>query len=120
MVCFQCGAPVKGRADKKFCNTTCKNEFNYKNQSVTKSDVQSIGAILHRKRIILMTLMGDSKKEIFDKMILTRAKFRFEYHTGHYLNKEGKTYWLLYDFAFMEFSDQRILVVRKSNALTGK
>jgi len=120
MVCLQCGAPVKGRADKKFCNTTCKNEFNYKNQSITKSDVQSIDAILHRNRIILMTLMGDSKKEIFDKMILTRAKFRFEYHTGHYLNKEGKTYWLLYDFAFMEFSDQRILVVRKSNALTGK
>jgi hypothetical protein len=57
--------------------------------------------------------MGDSRKEVFDRMILTKSKFRFEFHTGHYLNKQGKTYWLIYDYAWMEFSDQKILVVRK-------
>jgi hypothetical protein len=79
----------------------------------TKSDVKIIDQFLHRNRIILSTLMGDSRKEMFDKMILLKAKFRFEFHTGHYLNKEGKTYWLVYDYAWMEFSDQKILVVKK-------
>ncbi|MBP7803820.1 MAG: DUF2116 family Zn-ribbon domain-containing protein [Saprospiraceae bacterium] len=112
--CIQCGKPVKGRADKVFCSSECKNDYNYKNRSTTKSDVKTIDDLLHRNRILLMTLMGDSKKEIFDKMVLTRAKFRFEFHTGHYINKEGKTYWLIYDYAWMAFSDQKILVVRKS------
>lgn len=106
--------PVKGRADKKFCSPTCKNNYNYKNRAGTKSDVKSIDALLHHNRIILMTLMGDSKKETFDKMVLTRAKFRFELHTGHYINKEGKTYWLIYDYAWMDFSNQSVLVVRKT------
>jgi hypothetical protein len=63
--------------------------------------VKTIDSLLHRNRIILMTLMGDSKKETFEKIVLTRAKFRFEFHTGHYINKEGKTYWLIYDYGWM-------------------
>ncbi len=111
---MHCGQPVKGRADKLFCSPNCKNEYNYKNRAGTKSDVKTIDALLHRNRIILMTLMGDAKKETFDKIVLTRAKFRFEFHTGQYINKEGKTYWIVYDYAWMLFSDQKVLVVRKS------
>ena len=113
-LCMHCGKSVKGRADKRFCSVICKNNYNYKNRAVTKSDVKTIDDLLHRNRIILMTLMGDSKKETFDKLILTRAKFHFELHTGHYINKEGKTYWIVYDYAWMDFSDQKVLVVRKS------
>jgi hypothetical protein len=113
-LCLECGQAVKGRADKLFCNSTCKNEYHSKTRAATKSDVKTIDDLLHRNRIILMTLMGDSKKETFDKLVLTRAKFRFELHTGHYINKEGKTYWIVYDYAWMAFSDQKVLVVRKS------
>ncbi|MFN0215902.1 MAG: hypothetical protein ACKVT2_16710, partial [Saprospiraceae bacterium] len=67
-----------------------------------------------RNREILATLMGESKKEMFDRAILTRAKFKWEYMTSIYKNKEGKWYHLVYDFAWMEFTDQQILVVRKS------
>lgn len=105
---------MKGRADKQFCNATCKNNFNYKNRASTKSDVKTIDALLHRNRIILLTLMGDSKKETFDKMVFTRAKFRFEFHTGHYINKDGKTYWIVYDYAWMLFLDQKVIVIRKA------
>ncbi|MBK9981066.1 MAG: hypothetical protein IPP15_01345 [Saprospiraceae bacterium] len=111
--CLHCGKPVKGRTDKKFCSILCKNNFNYEQRTRTKSDVKTIDDILHRNRIILSTLMGDSRKETFDRMLLLKAKFRFDFHTGHYLNKEGKTYWLIYDYAWMEFSDQKILVIRK-------
>jgi len=72
---------------------------------------------LHRNREIIATLMGNSVKETIDKAILTRAKFRWEYMTGVYWNKEGKMYRLVYDFAWMDFSDQRVLIVRKKNSL---
>jgi hypothetical protein len=79
------------------------------------------GALIHaghfdyllRNREILATLMGNSVKETFDRLLLTRAGFRWEYCTGIYLNKEQKMYRLVFDYAWMEFSDQKILVVRK-------
>jgi hypothetical protein len=58
--------------------------------------------------------MGKSKKEIFDRLVLARTGFKFEYMTGIYLNKEGKMYHLVYDFAWMKFSNQKILIVRKA------
>lgn len=112
-LCLHCSKPVKGRVDKKFCSIACKNKYNYGQRARTKSEVKTIDQLLHRNHIILSTLMGDSRKEMFDRMILLKAKFRFEFHTGHYLNKEGKTYWLVYDYAWMEFSNQKVLVVRK-------
>ena len=35
-----------------------------------------------------------------------------------YLNKESKTYHLVFDCAWMEFSDQKVLVVRKKQKYT--
>jgi hypothetical protein len=31
-----------------------------------------------------------------------------------YLNNERKTYYVVYDYAWMTFSDQKILIIRKS------
>ena len=115
-LCLSCRKEIKGRADKKFCGLTCKNQHSYQQRLVTKSEVAEIDRLLHRNRIILATLMGDSRKETFDRSVLTRAKFRWEFHTGHYVNKEGKTYWLIYDYAWMTFSDQKVLVIKKAYA----
>ena len=113
--CLQCDLEFKGRADKRFCSISCKNQYNFQKRRETKDEVKEIDAYLHRNREILSVLMGESKKEMFEKLVLERAKFRFEYHTGTYLNKEGKTYHLVYDFAWMEFSNQSVLVVRKTS-----
>ena len=112
--CQQCGKPIRGRTDKKFCDSNCKNTFNFAKRRETRNEVKEIDNYLHRNREILATLMGESKKEMFDRTVLTRAKFRWEYMTGIYKNKQDKWYHLVYDFAWMEFTDQRILVVRKS------
>lgn len=112
--CQQCGKPLHGRTDKKYCNLNCKNAYNLALRRNTRNEVAEIDGYLHRNREILATLMGESKKEMFDRVLLNRAKFRWEYMTGIYKNKQGKWYHLIYDYAWMEFSDQQILVVRKS------
>jgi hypothetical protein len=112
--CQQCGKPIRGRTDKKFCDATCKNAFNFTKRRNTRNEVKEIDSYLHRNREILATLMGESKKEMFDRTVLSRAKFRWEYMTGIYKNKQGKWYHLVYDYAWMEFTDQQILVVRKA------
>jgi hypothetical protein len=58
--------------------------------------------------------MGTTKKITIDRDILDRTGFKYNFHTSHYLNKEGKIYWLVYDYAWMEFSDGKVLLIRKS------
>ncbi|MEN9386899.1 MAG: hypothetical protein RLZZ185_1640 [Bacteroidota bacterium] len=112
--CQQCGKTLLGRTDKKFCSVACKNAFNFAKRKATRNAVKEIDSYLHRNREILATLMGDSKKEILDRAVLARARFRWEYMTGIYKNKQGKWYHIVYDYAWMEFTDQSVLIVRKS------
>ena len=111
--CLSCGQEIQGRSDKRFCSVVCKNAHNNDQRSQTKVVTAEIDALLHRNREVLALLMGDTKKTTFDRLILQRAGFKFEHLTGIYFNKEGKMYRIIYDFAWMDFSDQSVLVVRK-------
>jgi len=113
--CLECGKPLHGRSDKKFCNTACKNAHNAKQRRATKDAVAETDAFLHRNREILVMLAGKAHKIMLDRPTLTRAGFRWEFMTGIYFNKEGKMYRLVYDYAWMDFSDQQVLLVRKKS-----
>jgi hypothetical protein len=111
--CLYCKTPFQGREDKRFCSMACKNKHFNVLRKTTKDATKEIDAYLHRNHQILATLMGEARKETFDRLILVRSGFKFEYMTGLYFNAENKIYHLVYDYAWMEFSDQKILIVQK-------
>jgi hypothetical protein len=111
--CRNCNKEFTGRSDKRFCSAVCKNKHNNNTRNNTREAVKEIDAYLHRNREILLLLLGSSKKEVFDKSQLVRSGFKFDYMTGIYFNRENKMYRIVYDCAWMDFSDQKILVVKK-------
>lgn len=114
--CKICQKKILGRSDKIFCSISCKSKYHFKLRIVTKSAVKSIDAILHRNRSILLEVMGKNRLQIkINRLILEKKKFRFKYHTHFHINSKNKIYHHLYDFAWMEFSDDEILIVRKIN-----
>ena len=48
-----------------------------------------------------------------NRIDLEQKKFRFNYLTHFYINSKGKTFHWIYDFAWMSFSDDEILIIRK-------
>lgn len=103
-----------GRSDKRFCSLNCKNAFNLERRQSTRNAVKEVDRYLHRNREILDTLMGPSRKKMkIARTELDATGFRYNYFTGIYFNKEGKTYHNVYDFAWMEFSNQEILIVKR-------
>jgi hypothetical protein len=115
--CLRCGEEMRGRSDKKFCSLACKNTHTAATRRSTRDAVAETDGYLHRNREILATLMGEATKVELDRLVLTRTGFRYDYHTGTYMNKEGKLYRLVYDYAWMDFSDQKVLVVRKKKGV---
>jgi hypothetical protein len=115
--CLQCETLFQGRQDKRFCSSSCKNSHFNTQRKTTKEVTKEIDGYLHRNHEILRTLMGESHKELLDRLVVVRTGFKFDYMTGIYHNKVGKLYHYVYDYAWMEFSDQKILVVRKPRKL---
>jgi hypothetical protein len=114
--CKICSKKLLGRKDKLFCSIKCKNYYHTNLRRVTKIASLKIDRILHRNRSILLEIMGkNSKQKKIDRIILEQKKFRFNYLTHFYINKNGKTFHWIYDFAWMAFSDDEVLVVKKNN-----
>jgi len=114
--CKICNNPIVGRSDKIFCSVKCKNYYHTNLRRVTDNAVKEINKILHRNRSILLEILGKQKtQKKVERIVLDKKKFNFKYHTHIIRNSKGKLYFYIYDFAWMEFSDNEILIVRKRN-----
>lgn len=110
---------MKGRSDKMYCDISCKNAYNYKKQTEGMAVVMMVDKILHRNYSIMERIFADDKRKYFKmpKLALTKMGFDFNYYTGTYINSKGKTYHYIYDYAWMEFSNQEIMVVKGKGSI---
>lgn len=113
--CKICKKPLKGRTDKVFCSKRCKNHYHVNLRRATAIATRDIDTMLHRNRSILLEIMGKHNVRIkTNRRVLEKKKFNFKYMTHYNVNKQGKTYHHVYDFAWMGFSDDEVLIVRRS------
>jgi predicted nucleic acid-binding Zn ribbon protein len=112
--CKICAKPIKGRSDKIYCSTHCKNIYHKKLRYASKVAAIEINGYLKRNYSILLEVLGKNKIQLkVYRNLLERKGFRFKYRTHFHINSKGKTFFYLYDIAWMEFSDDEILIVRK-------
>jgi hypothetical protein len=112
--CKICKKPIVGRSDKVFCSIDCKNQYSIKLAGVTRAATKKIDGILHRNRSILLEILGKNlhQKKI-NRLILDQKNFKYDYITGYHVNINGKTVHHVYDFSWLIFSDDEVLITRK-------
>lgn len=112
--CKICRKKIVGRSDKLFCSIRCKNYYHINLRRVTKKVAVAIDKKLHRNRSILLEIMGKrADKKMILRIELENKKFHFSYLTHFHVNSKGKTFHWIYDFAWMSFSTDEILIVRE-------
>lgn len=114
--CLACGKPIKGRADKKFCDDYCRN--NYNNQQKARGNysnlVRNINNALLKNRKVLESILPDSEETAkANKEKLLNLGFQFKYITHIYTTKTGKTYYYCYDYGYLPLDNDWFLIVRK-------
>lgn len=113
--CPICKNEVVGRTDKRFCSVACKSSYHRQLRTATSRAAFEIDKILHRNRSILLELMGKHKVQIkVPSVVLYQKGFKHKYHTHITQNRQGKSYYYVYDFAWMPFSNDEVLIVRKA------
>jgi predicted nucleic acid-binding Zn ribbon protein len=115
-VCLDCGKPLKGRVDKKFCDDYCRN--NYNNQQKAKGSHSSLvrninNALLKNRKVLESVLPADDETAKASKEKLMRLGFQFKYLTHTYTTKSGKTYFYCYDHGYLPLDNDWYLIVRK-------
>ena len=109
--CLDCGAPLKGRADQKFCNDLCRNSWNNKKLGASTNLMRNINRELKKNRSILEEL-NPGEKTIVLKSVLDKKGFSFKYHTNIYTTKTGRNYYFCYDMGYSEIEPGKYVIVR--------
>ena len=110
--CLDCGAPIMGRTDKKFCSDSCRNNYNNKLNSNSNNYMRNINNILRKNRRILSDLNPEGKAKVPTKKLLEKG-FNFNYYTNTYQTKKGATYFYCYDYGYLPIENDYQFLVKK-------
>lgn len=108
--CKECGKPLVGRIDKKFCNDQCRFLYNNKKKRVHEAAILNINQILRKNRTIIKSLNPVGKTTV-RRSLLKNMGFSFDFFTHIYRTEKGTTYYFNYDFGYMLIEDEKIVLV---------
>ncbi|MDN3579666.1 hypothetical protein [Mucilaginibacter flavus] len=113
--CLDCGEPLHGRADKKFCNDLCRNNYNNQLNSNSYNLVRNINNILRRNRRVLEELNPTGKTKTTRKKLAAKG-FDFDYITSVYQTKAGAVYLYCYEYGYLFLEGDEVLLVKKDES----
>jgi len=112
-LCLNCGKPIQGRVDKKFCDDSCRNTYNNRQNAANVNLIRNINNTLKKNRNILESLIPTNEELTkTTRERLTRAGFNFRFFTHSYQNKKGNNYHYCYDYGYLALEGDWFLIVR--------
>lgn len=112
--CPECGDPVYGRIDKKFCSDQCRNSYNNKNTGYSNNLVRKVNGILRKNRKILAELNPNGKSKVHLNTLKNKG-FDFKYITNVYITKTGNTYHFCYEQGYLKLDNDYFALVTRDN-----
>lgn len=116
--CLDCNETIRGRADKKFCNDLCRNNYNNQLNSDSTGLIRNTNNILKKNRRILEELNPTGKTKTLKKKLMLKG-FDFGHLTSVYQTQTGKTYFFCYEQGYLLLDDAEVLLVKRGNEKTG-
>ncbi len=108
--CLDCGQPIIGRADKKFCDDACRSNHNNRVVNEKTAYLRNVNTILKRNRNILEKLNPDGKVKI-KRNTLVAEGFNFDYITNTYQTGKGIQYRFCYEHGYLLLEHDEVLLV---------
>ncbi|MBC8320670.1 MAG: hypothetical protein H8E34_08105 [Bacteroidetes bacterium] len=108
--CLECGEPLIGRVDKKFCNDQCRNNYHNKENREDSALIRNVNIILKKNRNILKQLNPVGKAKVKKQELVTLG-FNFKYFTNIYKTKEGRNYYFVYEHGYIDIGNDYFALV---------
>ncbi len=111
-VCLDCGEPLIGRADKKFCHDQCRNNYNNRLNSDNSAVVRKVNNFLKKNRRILCDLNPSGKTTVHKDKLIEHG-FNFTYYTHVYVTQKGSTYKFVYEYGYLPLENDFFMLVQR-------
>ena len=108
--CLDCGQPIKGRSDKKFCSDLCRNNYHNRMNRGDEKFIRNVQNILRRNRRILGELIMEEFEKVHRDELIARG-FNFTFHTHSYTTKKGETYCFCFDQGYVDLGNEYFRLV---------
>jgi len=111
--CLECGEPLHGRIDKKFCTDSCRNAHNNKLKCTSGNNyVRKVNGILVKNRNVMSALNPEGKTSVHKSRLLKKG-FDFGFYTNQYITKTGTVYYFCYDQGYLPLDNDFFMLVRR-------
>lgn len=111
--CLECGDPLHGRIDKKFCSDACRNTYNNRLKSSSGNNyIRKINGILMRNRNIMAGLNPQGKTSVHKNGLMKKG-FDFSFYTNQYHTRKGTVYYFCYDQGYLPLDNDFYMLVRR-------
>jgi len=108
--CKECGKPLVGRIDKKFCDDQCRYLYNNKVKRQHEAAIQNINRSLRKNRSILKSLNPIGKTTV-RRSLLINTGFDFNFFTHTYRSKNGMLYYFCYEYGYGLAEEEKVILV---------
>lgn len=111
--CLDCKKAISGRSDKRFCDDSCRNSYNYKQNSDQTNLIRKINHTLRKNRRILQENLGEEGMLKISKEKMLLQGFDLKYHTHNFINAKGQTYYFIYEYGYLVLENNLLLIVKR-------
>ncbi len=108
--CLDCGEPINGRSDKKFCSDICRNNYNNRLNSETSNYTRNVINILKKNRRVLAELVPADKATVHKDKLISKG-FNFNYFTHIYTTQKGHAYHFVFEYGYLPLENNFFMVV---------
>ena len=109
--CIECGDPIRGRSDKKFCADSCRNAYHNRVNTDANNFVRNINNVLRRNRRILENACAQATR-VVSRYQLARLGFDFRFFTHHIPEDEGNSVFYCYEFGYRQVDANSMSIVK--------
>ena len=111
-ICLECGEPIIGRSDKKFCGDYCRNAYNNKVNTESKNLLRNTNNRLRKNFKILNELNFTGKTKIAKSKLLDK-NFDFQLFTSIYTTKTRNVYYYVYNQGYLKLENDYYLLIKR-------
>lgn len=116
--CLECGKPLYGRPDKKFCCSACKNEWHYRKEAEVKLSKSRTLTVLNRNYMLLESLL-DRKIKSIGLWELEQMGFQPKTITGYIKSRRNSEEYACFNIIYRQDAS-RIYNIRKIQTATSR
>lgn len=111
-LCLQCGKPLKGRADKQFCDIGCKNEYHNADLAEGEKIYKRVLKILRNNRKVLKETLGEKTSIDIAMEKLIAKGFDNDYLTHSKRRGNNTKYYFSFDYGYRDDGNGMVKVVK--------